>query len=556
MQTNRKYIFVTGGVMSSVGKGVATASLAFLLKQRGYKVTSVKYEGYLNVDAGTINPIEHGDPFLCADGTEADMDLGTYERYLGQEMHAHNFYTFGKVLKDVLDKERSMFYKGEDVEPIPHVRDEIINEIINAGVKDDADVVFTELGGTVGEPTNSMNSIYYEAIRKMKQLYPGSVLHIHVGYIIFPAHLGEPKTKPIQISIRLLMSHGIMPDFLVVRGHGTIDSRRKELLARFSDLDTAHTIAAPDVDNIYKVPLSFFEQEFDTTLIKDLGLKKKPLTISKLRSELAFLDETPKATIKVSIAGKYFKSGDNQLLDAYFALIESIKHASWKSRIKVDLNYINTEDIEKEGEKLLAGSDAIIVPIGWGERGVEGKIMAIKYAREHKIPYLGLCYGMQLASVEFARNVIGWQDAHSEEVTPKSKHLIVHSIPFNEKYQTIKGNGVSMRLGSFDCKIKPGTIVWDIYEKYNGWKDGIQGLASERHRHRFEFNNAYREALEKSGMIISGTSPDDFFVETIELPKSVHPFFIATQAHPEYKSTPWAPHGMFLELLEQAAKLK
>ena len=552
MQSKIKYIFVTGGVISSVGKGVTTASLAVLLQQRGYRVTAVKYEGYLNIDAGTINPIEHGDPFLCEDGTEADMDLGTYERYLGQHMREHNFYTFGKVLTEVFRKERTMYYKGDDVEPIPHVRDEIIEEIIAAGKKDKAEIVFTELGGTVGEPTNSMNSIYYEAIRKMKMMYPGSVIHMHVGYILFPKHLGEPKTKPIQISIRLLMSHGIMPDFLVVRGSERIDSRRKELLARFSDLDTAHTIAAPDVDNIYKIPLLFHEQKFDETIIKDFGLKSKPLNIKKFKETLSFLDKKPVGEIKLTIAGKYFKTGSHVIIDSYFALIESIKHASWKSGIKVNLNYVNTEDIEEKGTELLAGSDAIIVPIGWGSRGTEGKIMAIEYARVNKIPYLGLCYGMQLACVEYARHVLGWKDASSEEIDPNSTHKIIHSIPFNEKYQRIKGNGVSMRLGSFDCVIKKDTVIWGIYDKYNQWKDKRHGIVSERHRHRYEFNNEYRKALEDKGFVISGTSPDDFFVETIELPTSIHPFFIGTQAHPEYKSTPWKPHAMFMELLSKA----
>jgi len=555
-RSKTKYVFVTGGVMSSVGKGVATASLAYLLKLRGYKVTSVKYEGYLNVDAGTINPIEHGDPFLCEDGTEADMDLGTYERYLGQTMKSHNFYTFGRILKSVLDKERSMFYGGDDVEPIPHVRDEIIEEIIGAGEKDKADIVFTELGGTVGEPTNSMNSIYYEAIRKMQMMYPKDVMHMHVGYILFPNHLGEPKTKPVQISIRLLMSHGIMPNYLVVRGSGDIDSRRRMTLARFSDLDTNHTIAAPDVDNIYKVPMIFFKQKFDQTIINDLGLRKTNLTQESLGKKLAFLYEKPLSEINIAIAGKYFKTGSHQMPDSYFALIEAIKHASWKSRIKVNLKYINTEDIEEQGTKLLANSDGIIVPIGWGSRGVEGKIMAIQYARENKIPYLGLCYGMQLAAIEFARNVCRLKDSNTEEVNPNAKNLIIYSIPFNKKYQTIKGNGVSMRLGAFDCKIKKGSLIWTIYDKHKQWKDSKKGVVSERHRHRYEFNNKYRQVLEKAGLIISGTSPDNFFVENIELPVSIHPFFIATQAHPEYKSTPWKPHCFFLEFLAAASVYK
>jgi CTP synthase len=535
---------------------VATASLGLLLKERGYKVSAVKYEGYLNIDAGTINPIEHGDPFLCADGTEADMDLGTYERYWAQEMLSHNFYTFGKVLIDVLNKERSMYYKGEDVEPIPHVRDEIIDEIIKAGELDNADIVFTELGGTVGEPTNSMNAIYYEAIRKMKSMFPGSVIHIHVGYIIFPKHLGEPKTKPVQISIRLLMSHGIMPDFLVVRGSEKIDSRRRELLARFSDLDTDHSIGAEDLDNIYKVPLLFAKQKFDETLIKDFNLEYKKLNIAKLKKNLSFLNKKPTQSIDLTIAGKYFKTGDHQLADSYFALIEAIRHASWKSGINVNLRYVNTEDIENKGVQLLQGSHAIIVPIGWGSRGVEGKIKAIEYARVNKIPFLGLCYGMQLACVEYARNILGWTDAQSEEVDPNAAHLIIHSIPFNEKYQKIKGNGTSMRLGSFDCQIKPNTLAYQVYEKYKQWKDNKPGLISERHRHRFEFNNKYRKELEQAGMIISGTSPDDFFVEMIELPQQIHPYFIATQAHPEYKSTPWEPQGLFLELLTKAAENK
>lgn len=555
-RSKTKYVFVTGGVMSSVGKGVATASLAYLLKLRGYKVTAVKYEGYLNIDAGTINPIEHGDPFLCEDGTEADMDLGTYERYLGQPMMSHNFYTFGRVLQSVLNKERAMYYKGDDVEPVPHVRDEIIEEIVEAGKKDNAEIVFTELGGTVGEPTNSMNAVYYEAIRKMKSMYPNDVVHIHVGYILFPDHLGEPKTKPIQISVRLLMAHGIMPDFLIVRGKNKIDSRRKHLLARFTDLDEKHTIGAPDVDNIYKVPQLFHKQKFDETLIKDFGLKEKKLELKDLNERLAFLDEKPKSEINLTIAGKYFNTGEHQLLDSYFALLEAINHAGWKLGVKINFNYVNTELIEKKGTDIIKNSDGIVVPIGWGSRGAEGKVKAIQFARENKIPYLGLCYGMQLAAVEFARNVVGLKDAHTEEIKPDAKHKIIHSIPFNEKYQTIKGDGVSMRLGSFDCKIKKNTLMWDIYDKHDAWKDGKKGLISERHRHRFEFNNAYKKQLEDKGFVISGTSPDDFFVENIELPKEIHPFFIATQAHPEYKTSPWSPHPLFLEFIDQASKLK
>lgn len=551
----KKYVFVTGGVMSSVGKGVSCASLALLMKHRGYKVTAVKYEGYLNIDAGTINPIQHGDPFLCEDGTEADMDLGTYERYLDQDMKAHNFYTFGKVLQTVLQKERSMFYGGEDVEPIPHVRDELVNEIIHAGEVDNADIIFTELGGTVGEPTNSMNAIYYEAVREMKRRFPGDVLHIHVGFVLYPQHLGEPKTKPTQISLRLLLSHGIPADYLIVRGEQEIDDRRKGLLGWFSDLDPAHIIDAHDIDNIYKLPFLFAKQDFDKNFLKDLNLPARKLDWKKLEEQTErLISEKDREEKVITIAGKYFNTGDHKLADSYYALIEAIKHASWSTHKKVKIQYVNTEDIEKQGTKLLENSDGIIVPIGWGNRGTEGKITAIKYARENKIPYLGLCYGMQLAAVEFARNVVGITDANTEEVKPKAKNPIIHSIPFNEKYQTIKGDGVSMRLGVFDCVIKKGTLAHQIYSKYpEHVKEELDNgdiVISERHRHRYEFNNDYREKLQEKGFVFSGVSPDDFFVEMIELNKKDHPFFVATQAHPEYKSRPWTSHPVFLEFIK------
>lgn len=552
----RKYIFVTGGVMSSVGKGVSTAALALLLKSRGYKVTAVKYEGYLNIDSGTINPIEHGDAFLCADGTEADMDLGTYERFLSQPMMAHNFYTFGKVLKSVMDKERSMYYQGDDVEPIPHVRDEMVEEIIAAGEKDNADIVFTELGGTVGEPTNSMNAIYYEAIREMKRRFNGSVLHIHVGYVLYPKHLGEPKTKPTQISIRLLQSHSIPADFLIVRGEHPLDSRRKHLLARFSDLEADHTISAHDVENVYQLPELFAEQKFDLTLLKDLKLPPRKLQLANIKktSNQIFAANNSKQKKVIAIAGKYFQTGSHQLVDSYYALYEAIHHACWKLGMNIEIRSVNTEDIEKSGTGLLKGVGGIIVPIGWGSRGTEGKIKAIEYARTKKIPYLGLCYGMQLAAVEYARNKMDLKGATSEEIKASARHKIIHSIPFNEKYQKIKGDGVSMRLGTFDCVIKKDSLAYKIYSKYPEFvsqklKNG-DIVVQERHRHRYEFNNDYREQMGKAGFVISGNSPDNFFVEMIELKD--HPFFFATQAHPEYRSTPWSPHPVFLEFLSAA----
>ena len=548
------YIFVSGGVISGIGKGVCAASIAVLLQKRGFKVGNIKCENYLNVDSGTINPIEHGDPFLCDDGLEADMDLGTYERFLGHEMGHRNFTTMGQIYKSVIDRERAMGYEGEDVEAIPHVSNEIIDRIKKAG--EGNDFVIVELGGTAGE---YQNMLYYEACRIMKATMPGRVLNVHVSYLPIPKHLGEPKTKPTQMSVSTLMSMGIHPEFLVLRGEVGLDERRRYLLGLRTSIPGENVIAAPDVETIYEVPLVFAEQEFDAKIIHSVGLFPKGIDLRDWRELVEKIKKPKEKSINVVIAGKYLSKneGDFELVDVYNSLIESIRHASWAQEVDVKIDFVSTVAIEERGaETLLQGKDAIIVPIGWGERGAEGKIHAIKYAREHKIPYLGLCYGMQLACVEFARNVVGMENANTEENDPECAHKIIHSIPFNEKYQVIKGKGTSMRLGAYDCVVKEKTLAWEIYQKHNAWKVGKQGLISERHRHRFEFNNEYRQQLESKGFIFSGTSPDDFFVEMIELPREMHPFFIATQAHPEYKSQPLKPHALFLELIEAAVKSK
>jgi CTP synthase len=548
------YIFVSGGVISGIGKGVCAASIAVLLKKRGFKVGNIKCENYLNVDSGTINPIEHGDPFLCNDGLEADMDLGTYERFLGQEMGTHNFTTMGQIYKAVIDRERAMGYEGEDVEAIPHVSNEIIDRIKKAG--EGTDFVIVELGGTAGE---YQNMLYYEACRIMKATIPGRIINVHVSYLPIPKHLGEPKTKPTQMSVSTLMSMGIHPEFLVLRGEVGLDERRRYLLGLRTSVPGRNVIAAPDVETIYEVPLVFAEQEFDAKIIHHVGMFPKSIDLSDWRALVEKIKKPKQKSINVVIAGKYLSKneGDFELVDVYNSLIESIKHAAWAQEVDVKIDFVSTVAIEEKGaETLLQGKDAIIVPIGWGKRGAEGKIQAIKYARENKIPYLGLCYGMQLACVEFARNVVGMQDADTEENHPDAEHKIIHSIPFNEQYQTIKGEGTSMRLGAYDCVLKEGTLAASIYEKYNGWKNRAQRLISERHRHRFEFNNAYREQLEEKGFVFSGTSPDDFFVEMIEVPREMHPFFIATQAHPEYKSQPLKPHPLFMELIDAALKYK
>lgn len=543
-----KYVFISGGVISGIGKGVTSASLGKLLKSRGYKVTAIKCESYLNIDSGTINPIEHGDPFLCADGLEADMDLGTYERFLDIEVGHKNFVTMGQVYKTIIDSERSMGYHGKTVDAIPVIPNEIIRRIKMAA--EGYEICLVELGGTAGELQNVYN---YEAARMLKLEEPENVVHIHVTYIPVPEHLGEPKTKPTQLSIRFLNLAGIQPDFLVLRSNDEIDSLRKDKVAVQCNLPKDRIIMNANIKSIYELPKIFAAQDFDKKVLKCLKLPVGKLDLGKWDKLVNVVKSERKNRVTIGIAGKYFGTGDYELPDAYNSLLHALKHASWGTNIGVDFKFINVENIEKNGaEKYLKEVDGIIVPIGWGSRGVEGKIEAIKYARENKVPYLGLCYGMQLACVEFARNIAGMEDANTEEVNEETKHPIIHSIPLDPKYQVIKGEGTSMRLGTYPCVIKKDTLAYKIYSKHGLKQKSGQNylVAQERHRHRFEFNNKYRKQLEKKGLVFSGESPDGFFVEMIELPQEIHPFFIATQAHPEYKSTPLKPHPMFIEFLK------
>lgn len=540
MPLSTKYIFISGGVLSSLGKGITTSSLAMLLQAKGYSVTVVKCENYLNIDSGLINPLEHGDAFLCEDGTETDMDLGNYERFLGKNLGSHNFVTMGQIYKAVIDRERQNDYGGEDIEAIPHVTDEIIARIKSAAKKDQAEICLVELGGTVGE---YQNVLYYEASRIMKLKGNDTVVHIHVSYLPTPAHVGEPKTKPTQLSVKQLNSMSIQPDFLVARTEADLDERRRDRLALFCNMHSEDVIVNRDLSSIYQVPLSFHEQGFDIKVLKKLGLPDKPSDLEAWSSFVSLALAKKDRKITIAIVGKYFKTGDYNLKDSYHALFEALDHASIHSGVELKILSINSEIVEKEGTKQLDGVDGIIVPIGWGARGTEGKIMAVQYAREHQIPYLGLCYGLQLAAIEYARHVVGLEGANSTEINPQTAHPIVHDIPFDPKYQRIKGNGVSMRLGGYTCHLKSDTLAHEIYGSTT---------ISERHRHRYEVNNDYRKQLEDAGLVISGTSPDDFFVEMIELPRTIHPFFLATQAHPEYKSRPLNPHPVFTAFLKAA----
>ncbi|MEX0895685.1 MAG: CTP synthase [Patescibacteria group bacterium] len=544
---NSRYIFVSGGVLSGLGKGITAASLGLLLKNRGYSVTNIKCENYLNLDSGNINPIEHGDVFLCEDGLEADLDLGSYERFLGEEVGAKNFTTMGQIYSTVIQKTRDLHFNGVTVDAIPYVPEEVIRRIKEAA--EGFDIILVELGGTAGE---YQNAIYYEAYRIMKLQFPEDTIHIHVTYFPKPPHINEMKSKPTQLSVKLLNGMGIQPEFIVGRAEVPIDDKRKEKVAYYCNLEHDHVISNPDCDSIYEIPLIFADQHFDRLVLEELKLGPKKPDLSDWKALVTTINAPKAKKARVAIIAKYIATGDYELKDSYVSLVESLNFASWYHDLDLQIDFLHAEQLEsksKETLSVLKQADGIIVPIGWGERGVEGKIKAITHARKHKVPYLGLCYGMQLACIEFARNVAGLKDAHTSEVRPDAEHLIIHDIPFEKKYQRIKGDGASMRLGAYDCILKPGSLADSIYKSHNAHKDAKQHLISERHRHRYEFNNHYREILEKHGLVFSGTSPDNFFVEMIELPKKIHPFFVATQAHPEYKSRPLAPHPLFIEFL-------
>ena len=547
IKKNTKYIFVSGGVISGIGKGTTSASIALLLKSAGYKIAPIKFENYLNIDAGTINPIEHGDPFLCEDGTEADMDIGTYEKFLNEDMGRENFVTIGQIYKTVIDKERRFEYNGEDVEAIPYITDEIISRIESLAKKRKADIVMIELGGTAGE---YQNIFYYEASRMMTLKKPQDVIHIHVSYVPTPGHLGEPKTKPTQLSVRTLNSMGIQPDFIITRGEKYLDQRRKDRLALFCNMHNEDIISSPDLPSVYEIPLVLHKQGLDKKILQKLGLKVKD---PKLNEWIKFVDsiKNTKKTVEIAIVGKYFGTGEYQLRDSYAALFDAIDHASWKKKINVKTRWVDAEKIEGESaEKIIGKPNGIIVPIGWGERGAEGMIKAASYARVNKIPYLGLCYGMQLAAVSFARDILKFKDANTVENDKKSKHKIIHFMPHQEKLLTKREYGGTMRLGGWDAFVEKGTRAYAIYNKYNGFKDKSKNLTSERHRHRYEFNNKYLKQFKKAGFIISARSVKENLVEIMELPKNVHPFYLGTQGHPEYKSRPLLPHPIFLEFIE------
>lgn len=534
-----KYIFVSGGVISGIGKGIATSSISLLLKSAGYKVVPMKMDPYLNVDAGTMNPIEHGEVFVLDDGAETDQDLGHYERFLGDSLNKNSIATQGSIYLSVIQKERNLEYDGECVDVVTYVTEEIISRIKEAGRSKNADIVLIEIGGTTGE---YQNVLFLEANRIMKLKNPNDVAHVHITYLPVPSSIGEMKSKPAQMSVRDLNAVGIQPDILLARAFKALDQNRIKKLSISTGLEPEYIISAPDVDSIYKVPIGFEEQGLTKKVLGKLGLSEKNADLKQWQSFVSKIDSA-KGKVKIAIVGKYFATGDYTLADSYISVIEAIKHAAWTQGLNPEISWVDAGKVLANPE-ILKGYQGIIVPGGFGSRDIEGKIVTIKYARENKIPYFGLCYGMQLATVEFARNVLGIKDANSTEIDPKTKNPIIHIMPDQEKKLLKREYGATMRLGAWDCVLKEGSNARKLYGK----KD-----ISERHRHRYEFNNDYRAQIEKVGMQIVGTSPDGKLVEVIELKD--HPFFIGTQFHPELKSRPLAPHPLFIGFIKAANKI-
>ncbi|MEY4723055.1 MAG: synthetase, synthase [Candidatus Parcubacteria bacterium] len=527
-----KYIFIVGGVMSGVGKGAACASIGRLLQDSGYRVTAIKIDPYINVDAGTMNPVEHGEVFVTADGDETDQDIGNYERFLDQDITSVNYMTTGRVYQTVIQRERNLEYGGKTVEVVPHVPEEVIRRIKAAQKNAKADITMIEIGGTVGE---YQNVLFLEAVRMMKLAAPKDVMTVMVSYLPIPSKLGEMKTKPTQYAVRTLNSAGIQPDVILCRAERELDAPRRAKLAIHCGVNPDAVFSAPDVDTIYQIPLNFNREGVTKKILKVFGLRARKHDLRAWQGLVRNITHSTRP-VKIGIVGKYFASGGFTLADSYLSVLEALKHAAWSRKLKPELEWLNAEDFEKGGASLKALSkyDGIVIPGGFGSRGVEGKINVIKYCREKKLPYFGLCYGMQMATIEFARHMAGMKDANTVEVNPKTKHPVIHIMKEQEEILRSKNYGGSMRLGSWDCALTPGTVSRRAYGKE---------MVAERHRHRYEFNNEFRQRLEAAGLVIAGTSPDGRLVEIVEIKN--HPFFVGVQFHPELLSRPLRPHPLF-----------
>ena len=536
-----RYIFVCGGVMSGVGKGVATASIGRILKSRGFKVTAVKIDPYLNVDAGTMNPIEHGEIFVTEDGVECDQDVGNYERFLEENIPRENYMTTGLVYQTVIDRERNLGYDGRCVEVIPHIPEEVIKRLDRAAKKAKADFVMVEIGGTVGE---YQNALFLEAGRMMKLTRPNDVIFVLVSYLPIPKMIGEMKTKPTQYAVRAMNSVGIQPDIIIARSTVPIDEPRKRKISIFCNMADKDIISAPDIKSIYEIPVNFEKDRLGDRILSKFGIKARKRGLGEWENLVKKIRRFQQP-VRIGIVGKYFGTGSFTLSDSYISVIEAIKHAVWAANRKPEIQWLNAESYEKDPSSIkeLKNFNGIIIPGGFGGRGVEGKIKAVEFARINKIPFLGLCYGLQLAVIEFGRNVCGLKGAHTTEVNKNTKHPLIHTLPEQLVNIQEKRMGGSMRLGAYTCEISQGTKAHKAY--------GVK-LISERHRHRYEVNNDFREHLEKRGLVVSGVNPERNLIEIIELKN--HPFFVATQFHPEFKSRPLNPHPLFREFIKSALK--
>ena len=530
---NTKYIFVTGGVVSGLGKGITAASLGRLLKNRGYKVTIQKMDPYINVDPGTMSPIEHGEVFVTDDGAETDLDLGHYERFIDENLTKNSSITTGKIYSSVIAKERRGEYLGKTVQVIPHITNEI-KENIYSFENEDIDIVITEIGGTIGDIEGLS---FIEAIRQVGIEKPrGDVCFIHVTLLPYIAGSNELKSKPTQHSVKELQSLGIKPDILVCRSELPITDSIRSKLALYCNVRTESVIQNATVDNLYAVPLMLEEEGLTREVCKCLGLDKLEPKNEEWQKMIDHIRSIEEKEVKVAIVGKYVA-----LEDSYLSVAESLRHAGFENDVKVSIDFVDSEEITNENAKQkLEKYDALLVPGGFGNRGIEGKIVTIRYARENKVPFLGICLGMQMAVVEFARNVLGLKDANSEEFDEKTSNPVIHIM---DDQKNIEDKGGTMRLGSYPCVLKENTIAYKMYQ---------QKEIAERHRHRFEYNNSYKEQMEANGLICSGTSPDGRLVEIVELKD--HPYFIAGQFHPEFKSRPNRPGPLFKGLIEAAKK--
>lgn len=538
MTTNTKYIFVTGGVVSSLGKGITAASLGRLLKSRGYRVTIQKFDPYINIDPGTMSPYQHGEVFVTDDGAETDLDLGHYERFIDINLSKNSNTTTGKIYQSVINKERRGDYLGGTVQVIPHITNEIKERVFRVGQQDNADFVITEIGGTVGD----IESLpFLEAIRQVKKdVGKNDVLYIHVTLVPYISAAGELKTKPTQHSVKELRSIGISPDIIVCRSEKPISKEMREKMAMFCDVDPDAVIQNLTARSIYEVPMLMEEQGLDTIVLRKLEMEDKPKDMQGWHDMVARILKKYDKKVTIAVVGKYVA-----LQDAYISITESLRHAAVANEAELDIHWVNAEEIEADDmdmDKIMAGVDGILVPGGFGNRGIEGKIKAIQYAREHKIPFFGICLGMQCAVIEFARHVCGMADANSSEFNPNSTHPVIDLMPEQIDVEDLGG---TMRLGLYPCKVYPDTLTSKAYNAE---------LIYERHRHRYEFNNAFREEIVGKGLVLGGTLPNGRLVEIVELPESEHPWFLGAQFHPEFKSRPTNPHPLFREFVGAAVK--